>query len=96
MNVDTADPKKKRASHHENAPTKTLPAKDTKISRVWHALRSPGGLNRFQAEVIGEHCLNTTIAALRASGRVITDEWESVPTRFGCDVRVKRYRAAHG
>ena len=71
------------------------PAK--KIDRVEAALRHPAGLNRFQAEQLGDHCLNSTIAALRAYGCVILSKWETVPTRYCVDgVRVKRYWIAGG
>jgi len=66
------------------------PAK--KIDRILAALRHPAGLNRFQAERLGDHCLNSTVASLRAYGYIIFGEWETVPTRYCADgVRVKRY-----
>ncbi|PJO72430.1 hypothetical protein CWD92_09040 [Burkholderia thailandensis] len=49
-------------------------------------------LNRFEAEPYGDHCLHSTISTLRHQGHIITDEWESVSTRFGTAARVKRYR----
>ena len=79
------------APDQENAPSKTLPVKDTKESIVLAILRSGVTLNRFDAEELGDHVLPTTIAVLRAKGFLISDEWESVPTRFGREVRVKRY-----
>lgn len=70
---------------------------DTKIMRILSALKDPTGLNRFQAERIGDHCLNSTVAALRQDGYVIHGEWEVVPTRFSPrGVRVKRYRLVGG
>ncbi|ODS96574.1 MAG: hypothetical protein ABS56_12730 [Lautropia sp. SCN 69-89] len=57
-------------------------------------LRSGRSLNRFEAERIGEHALNSTIAVLRAEGYAIIDRWEEVPTRFGRRARVKRYSYA--
>jgi len=47
-------------------------------------------LNRFEAERIGDHCLHTTVSALRDDGHVILTRWETVETRFK-PVRVKRY-----
>lgn len=70
--------------------------KTTKIQTIYSAIRERRGLNRFDAERLGDHCLNSTIAVLRAKGVVILDHWEEVPTRFGRDVRVKRYWAQHG
>ena len=62
----------------------------TKSSVIAEALLS-GSLNRFEAERIGDHTLNSTVSALRARGVVIDAAWEEVPTRFGKPVRVKRY-----
>ncbi|KGS43306.1 helix-turn-helix domain protein [Burkholderia pseudomallei MSHR5613] len=63
-----------------------------KIDRVLFELRRGISLNRFDAERLGDHCLNTTISTLRAEGWLITAEWETVPTRFGKTTRVLRYR----
>ncbi len=63
-----------------------------KIDRIRIELTRPGGLNRFEAERLGDHVLNSTIAALRKRGEYIEEEWETVPTRHCADgVRVKRY-----
>lgn len=65
----------------------------TKIGRVLVALEQPSGLNRFDAERLGDHCLNSTVAQLREDGFDIRDEWETIPTRYTPrGVRVKRYR----
>lgn len=63
-----------------------------KIDRIRIELMRPEGLNRFEAERLGDHVLNSTIAALRKRGEDIREEWETVPTRH-CSkgVRVKRY-----
>ncbi|CAJ3765446.1 helix-turn-helix domain protein [Burkholderia pseudomallei] len=63
-----------------------------KIDRVLFELRRGISLNRFDAERLGDHCLNTTISTLRAEGWLIASEWETVPTRFGKTARVLRYR----
>lgn len=42
-------------------------------------------------ERLGDHCLNSTISELRAEGYVIHAYAEQVQTRFGRNVRVKRY-----
>ena len=63
-----------------------------KIDRIRIELTRPKGLNRFEAERLGDHVLNSTIAALRKRGEPIQEEWEVVPTRHCADgVRVKRY-----
>ena len=68
-----------------------------KIDRVRLELTRPSGLNRFEAERLGDHVLNSTIAALRKRGEPIQEEWEVVPTRHCADgVRVKRYWIAGG
>lgn len=69
---------------------------NTKMARIRQALTEPRGLNRFDAERLGDHCLNSTVAELRANGVVIQDVWEEVPTRFSRAVRVKRYWTQHG
>lgn len=72
------------------------PKRTKKIDRVEAALKLPAGLNRFEAERIGDHCLNSTVAKLREiHGDKLTQEWETVPTRY-CEtgVRVLRYRLA--
>ena len=74
--------------------TKSLnPKRIKKIDRVEAALKLPAGLNRFEAERIGEHCLNSTVAVLREMyGDKLIQQWETVPTRY-CEtgVRVLRY-----
>jgi len=62
---------------------------NTKRLRILEVL-STRSLNRFEAERYGDHCLNSTIAALRAGGIEIHDTWECVTTRFR-PTRVKRY-----
>lgn len=65
----------------------------TKKSTIIQALKLPEGVNRFEAERLGDHCLNSTISTLRAEGWNIVSHWEIVPCRFTSKgVRVKRYR----
>lgn len=80
------------APDQENAPVKQLRRNTTKKSRILALLKLGTSLNRFEAEQWGDHALNSTIAVLRQEGNNITDEWESVPTRFGRNAMVKRYR----
>ncbi|WP_244128114.1 helix-turn-helix domain-containing protein [Burkholderia gladioli] len=63
-----------------------------KIDRILLEFRRGAALNRFEAERLGDHCLNSTVAVLRAEGWLIIGEWETVPTRFGKTARVLRYR----
>lgn len=86
---------KKGATPDQAAPlnVKNTHRHDTKIARVIAALKHPKGLNRFEAERIGEHCLNSTVSRLGREGYVIAAEWERVKSRFSADgARVKRYR----
>ena len=83
----------KEKGHAEAQPTSETTSRHcTKKDAIRFALRNPHGLNRFEAERYGDHCLNSTIAELRADGCVIHSEWEKVPTRHNPKgVRVLRY-----
>ena len=73
--------------------TSLNPKRIKKIDRVEAALKLPAGLNRFEAERIGEHCLNSSTSVLREIyGSRLVQQWETVPTRY-CEtgVRVLRY-----
>lgn len=67
----------------------------TKKQAILEALRR-GSLNRFEAERLGDHCLNTTVSELRKEGHNIVACQEMVPTRFGREARVKRYHLVGG
>lgn len=82
------------APDQENAPSKTLPAEHTKELLILTIMQSGESLNRFDAERLGDHCINSTISSLRHKGHRFTDVWEWVPTRFGREVHVKRYSYA--
>ncbi|RQZ57727.1 hypothetical protein DF057_26540 [Burkholderia cepacia] len=91
-----ADPQasqdKKNLNSNANVNTTLAQKPLGKIDRVLLELRRGISLNRFDAERMGDHCLNTTISTLRAEGWLITGQWETVPTRFGKTARVLRYR----
>ena len=94
-------PKRDNAGRQPGAVGKTeniQPANPTKkIDRIEAALHHPAGLNLFEAERIGDHCLNSTVAALRERGIAISSRWEVVPTRYNPKgVRVLRYWIAEG
>jgi hypothetical protein len=74
-------------SYSENSPV-------TKERRIFDTLKSGRSLNRFEAEQLGDHCLNSTVSTLRKRGVLIVGQWESVPSRFAKFVRVLRYRYA--
>jgi hypothetical protein len=87
--------KTKRAGCEPSAPKKVEQTesspKRTKEHVILCALRN-GSLNRFEAERIGDHCLHSTVSTLaHKCGLEFDRAWESVPTRFGVAVRVKRY-----
>ena len=65
----------------------------SKIRRVTEVMSRPEGLTRFEAENYGEHCLNSTVAIIRKRyGDRLTQQWETVPTRYCPDgVRVLRF-----
>lgn len=65
----------------------------TKIMRILDHFAKGGSLNRFEAERIGDHCLNTTIATLvRDYSMHFIRVPERVRSRFGADARVIRYQ----
>ncbi|WP_305073884.1 hypothetical protein [Propionivibrio sp.] len=72
----------------------TKPKRITKLDRIINILRTrPEGLNRFEAEQFGDHCLNSTIAVIRdLYGDKLIQRWETVPSRFTQHgVRVLRF-----
>ncbi len=89
--MNPTDEIKGAAPDQENAPSKPLQLKSTKKSTILAILCSGKSLNRFEAERFGDHCLHSTVAALRADGYLFFDAWERVPTRFGAEALVKRY-----
>lgn len=51
-------------------------------------------LNTFQAQMLGDTCLNTTVSQLRRDPTYkadIKDKWETIETRWGTKTQVKRY-----
>ena len=76
----------------EASPNHTVtPTKEADVLRALYL----NSLNRFEAERIGDHCLNTTVSILRKKGIVILDEWEKVPSRGDRgQTNVKRYCVA--
>lgn len=82
-----------RGAHTRIEPGKTAPKPARKIDRIEAALRLPRGLNRFEAERLGDHCLNSTVSKLRERGVSINSRWETVPSFAGTETRVLRYWA---
>jgi hypothetical protein len=75
--------------HLEAGPAHPAHSKEAKILAVLR--NNPRGLNRFEAEQLGDHVLPSTIATLRKKRNLFSDYWETVPTRFDLEVRAKRY-----
>ena len=63
----------------------------TKQQAVIEATSKKQGLNRFEAQAIGDSCLNSTISHLSKKGYRFRTEWESVPNRFGGTTHCNRY-----
>lgn len=77
------------AQANDNTPH---PKRKTKIATILECLMDGHSLNRFEAERIGDHCLNSTIAVLSNSyGVVFIRHTEKVPNRFGGTTPVTRY-----
>lgn len=89
--MTTRKKRKGAAPDQESAPSQVQQKQSTKKSIILAILMSGKSLNRFEAEHFGDHCLHSTISELRNEGYLFHDEWEWVNTRFGREVRVKRY-----
>lgn len=64
----------------------------SKIARVLAHLLAGASINRFEAERLGDHCLNSTIAVLANRHSLgFQREPEKVPNRFGKPCHVIRY-----
>lgn len=63
----------------------------TKQQAVIEATSTRQGLNRFEAQAIGDSCLNSTISHLSKMGYQFRTERETVPNRFGGQTHCSRY-----
>ncbi len=69
------------------------PKRKTKIASVLEFFISGQSLNRFEAERLGDHCLNSTVAVLSNTyGLTFIRRTETVPNRFGGTTPVTRYK----
>jgi hypothetical protein len=67
----------------------------TKIARILAHLMKNVSLNRFEAELLGDHCLHSTISRLSNDhGLLFRRHPESVPNGWGQSCRVTRYKLA--
>ena len=98
MNLPLRNEKARRQPGVFSKAINTNPKPITKLQRIVGILRRPEGLNRFEAESYGDHCLNSTVADIRAVyGNKLIQQWETVPSRFSSDgVRVLRYWLTEG
>lgn len=63
-----------------------------KTARILYHLINGASLNRFEAERLGDHCLNSTIATLaNRHGLLISRTPEKVPNRWSEPCSVVRY-----
>jgi hypothetical protein len=67
----------------------------SKQATILQAFYSGRSLNRFEAEVLGDHCLHTSVSTFtHCHGLMFERHSESVPNRFGSKTKVMRYRLA--
>jgi len=69
----------------------------SKMARILLHLLTGASLNRFEAERLGDHCLNSTIATLaNRNGLLISRKPEKVPNRWSKPCNVIRYSLPPG
>ncbi|TBW32195.1 hypothetical protein E0E54_19850 [Azotobacter chroococcum] len=75
------------------SPAELLVDMPTKIARILAYVLVPcNSLNRFEAELLGDHCLNSTVAKLANQyGLEFQRQPEKVPNRWGAPCDVTRY-----
>lgn len=65
----------------------------TKTARILTVFMAGSSLNRFEAELIGDHCLHSTVSALaNIHGLVFERKQERVPNHWGKPCTVTRYQ----
>ncbi|MGK8180369.1 hypothetical protein ACRS2I_12725 [Pseudomonas aeruginosa] len=86
--------KKAAPQYQQSSPRKadSSTAAPSKIARVLAYLLTGASINRFEAERLGDHCLNSTIAVLANAHRLaFVRQQERVPNRWGAPCVVTRY-----
>lgn len=74
---------------------KKVTQSSSKIARILAHLVRGETLNRFEAEHLGDHCLNSTISTLaNRFGLIVSRQQESIPSRWGKPCKVTRYKLA--
>lgn len=73
----------------------STPKPESKKARMLRFFVAGTSLNTFEAEPLGDHCLNSTVSTLSNNyGLEFHRQWETVPSRFSKSTRVVRYRLA--
>ncbi|UVJ44296.1 hypothetical protein NVV94_01385 [Pseudomonas sp. LS1212] len=86
--------KKSRPQYQQSSPSEGQSSTEgmSKIARILACLLTGTSINRFEAEGLGDHCLNSTISELEnRHGLIIDRHFERVPNRWGDPCQVKRY-----
>lgn len=79
-------------SHAQGQPGTSIANAPTKIARILAHLLAGASINRFEAERLGDHCLNSTIAVLANRHDLgFLRQPEKVPNRWGKPCHVIRY-----
>lgn len=85
-----SQPQSKQASPSQGDITTSKPP--SKIARVLAYMLNDGGLIRFEAERLGDHCLHSTISSLaNGYGLKFQRQLERVPNHWGEPCIVTRY-----
>ena len=83
---------KQGSQSHGQTTTTSQGMAPSKIARILGHLLNAGPLNRFEAERIGDHCLNSTISDLANDhGLTFKRTPEKVPNHWGQPCDVTRY-----
>ena len=86
--------KKSHPQYQQSSPSQGQSSTEatSKIARILDCLLMGNSTNRFDAEHLGDHCLNSTISELaNRHGLIIERHSERVPNRWGKPCLVKRY-----
>jgi hypothetical protein len=86
--------KKSHPQYQQSSPSQgqSITEAPSKIARILAHLATGGSLNRFEAEPLGDHCLNSTIAILANLHSLnFKRAPEKIPNRWGKPCRVVRY-----
>lgn len=95
MNNPNENPQAMAVATGGEGSNKSRRPKYSKTAAILSVFYPDGSLNLFEAERIGDHCLNSTISTLANShGFKFIRTRESVPNRFGSMTSCVRYRLA--